>query len=49
MRWRRKGSGGIALRDMDMSGQIHAPAALAPDNNLICDWMNPRAGLDAVG
>jgi len=37
---------------MEVSGQLHAPAALyegkAPRNHWIEGWVGPRAGLDTV-
>jgi hypothetical protein len=37
---------------MDVSGQLHAPAALAPGNHpathQVVGWMGPRAGLDVL-
>jgi hypothetical protein len=34
---------------MEVSGQLHAPAALPPANNWIGGWVSPRDELDAVG
>jgi hypothetical protein len=53
------GNGGVAplilwpRRQMDVSGQLHAPAALppgerAPGTHWIGGWVGPRAVLDAV-
>jgi hypothetical protein len=33
---------------MEVSGQLHAPAALAPGTDWIGSWVDPRAVLDAV-
>jgi hypothetical protein len=33
---------------MDVNGQLHAPAALAPGIYWIGDWVGPRAGPDTV-
>jgi hypothetical protein len=38
---------------MDVSGQLHAPAALPPRKNSVTHhiggWVGPRAGLDGFG
>jgi hypothetical protein len=33
---------------MEVSGKLHASAALLPDIQRIGGWVGPRAGLDAV-
>jgi hypothetical protein len=33
---------------MEVSGELHAPDALTPGTNCIGDWVDPRAGIDAV-
>jgi hypothetical protein len=33
---------------MEVSVQLHAPAALPPDAHWIGGWFGPRVGLDAV-
>jgi hypothetical protein len=33
---------------MDMSGRLHAPAALPLEKQPLGGWMGPRAGLDMV-
>jgi hypothetical protein len=34
---------------MEMSGQLHASAALPPEKHCIGGWVGPRAGLDVMG